>query len=107
MLFKMTELKYRPDPVLERALDMLFIMHADHEQNCSTTTARIVGSAHAAATAPVQGVAAAVARPLPWWRRSGAVGVPESTTESTPGSTEIFSTLKIKRYTLTFNFSVT
>ncbi|HEX2242784.1 MAG TPA: citrate/2-methylcitrate synthase, partial [Gammaproteobacteria bacterium] len=35
MLFKMTELKYKPDPILERALDILFILHADHEQNCS------------------------------------------------------------------------
>jgi hypothetical protein len=35
MMFKMTELKYRPDPVLEHALDVLFILHADHEQNCS------------------------------------------------------------------------
>jgi citrate synthase len=37
MLFKMTELKYQPNPVLERALDVLFILHADHEQNCSTS----------------------------------------------------------------------
>ena len=35
MMFKMTELKYKPNPVLERALDVLFILHADHEQNCS------------------------------------------------------------------------
>jgi citrate synthase len=47
MLFKMTELKYRPDPILERALDVLFILHADHEQNCSATAARTVGSSHA------------------------------------------------------------
>jgi citrate synthase len=40
MLFKMTELKYRPHPVLERALDVLFILHADHEQNCSTSAMR-------------------------------------------------------------------
>ena len=40
MLFKMTELKYQPNPVLARALDVLFILHADHEQNCSTTTMR-------------------------------------------------------------------
>jgi citrate synthase len=44
MLFKMTELKYKPDPVLERALDVLFILHADHEQNCSTNAMRSVGS---------------------------------------------------------------
>ena len=37
MLFRTTELKYRPNPTLERALDVLFILHADHEQNCSST----------------------------------------------------------------------
>ncbi len=46
MLFKMTELKYKPNPALERALDVLFILHADHEQNCSTSAMRCVGSSH-------------------------------------------------------------
>ena len=46
MLFKMTERNYQPDPRLERALDMLFILHADHEQNCSTASVRAVGSSH-------------------------------------------------------------
>ena len=62
MLFKTTELKYRPNPVLERALDILFILHADHEQNCSATAMRCVGSsqvdpysATAAATAALYG----------------------------------------------------
>jgi citrate synthase len=45
MMFKMTELTYKPDPVIERALEVLFILHADHEQACSTTTMRCVGSA--------------------------------------------------------------
>ncbi|MFQ5876179.1 MAG: citrate synthase [Acidobacteriota bacterium] len=58
MLFKMTEVKYRPDPVLERALDVLFILHADHEQNCSTNAMRSVGSSH---VDPFSAVAAAVA----------------------------------------------
>lgn len=44
MMFKMTELKYSPDPILEKALDVLFILHADHEQNCSTSAVRSVGS---------------------------------------------------------------
>ena len=44
MLYKMTELKYEPDPRLARALDILFILHADHEQNCSTNAVRAVGS---------------------------------------------------------------
>jgi citrate synthase len=62
MLFKTTELKYRPNPTLERALDTLFILHADHEQNCSANGMRNVGSSHvdpysatAAATAALYG----------------------------------------------------
>ncbi len=62
MLFKTSELKYRPNPTLERALDVLFILHADHEQNCSTSAMRCVGSSHvdpfsatAAATAALYG----------------------------------------------------
>src|SRR5271155_672815 len=43
MLFKTSELKYRPNPTLERALDVLFILHADHEQNCSSSAMRGVG----------------------------------------------------------------
>jgi citrate synthase len=46
MMFKMTELKYKPNPVVERAIDILFILHADHEQNCSTNAMRSVGSSH-------------------------------------------------------------
>ncbi|MFP6665009.1 MAG: citrate synthase [Deltaproteobacteria bacterium] len=63
MLFKMTELKYRPDPVLEHALDVLFILHADHEQNCSATTARTVGSSHADPYSVVAAAAAALSGP--------------------------------------------
>jgi citrate synthase len=44
MLFRATELKYKPEPALERALDVLFILHADHEQNCSTNAMRSVAS---------------------------------------------------------------
>ena len=58
MMWKTTELKYRVDPVLERALNVLFILHADHEQNCSTTTMRVVGSSHAD---PYSATAAAIA----------------------------------------------
>ena len=47
MMWKVAELHYQPDPVLVRALEVLFILHADHEQNCSTTAMRVVGSAHA------------------------------------------------------------
>jgi citrate synthase len=62
MLFKTTEMKYRPNPTLEHALDILFILHADHEQNCSASAMRNVGSSHvdpfsatAAATAALYG----------------------------------------------------
>jgi citrate synthase len=47
MMWKIAEPRYQPDPVLSRALDVLFILHADHEQNCSTTAMRVVGSSHA------------------------------------------------------------
>lgn len=46
MLFRTSETRYRPNPTLEHALDILFILHADHEQNCSTSTIRGVGSSH-------------------------------------------------------------
>ena len=64
MLFKVTELKYEPDPVLERALDVLFILHADHEQNCSTSAMRNVGSSHSDPYVAVAGAAAALYGPL-------------------------------------------
>ncbi len=63
MLFRMTELKFRPDPVLENALDVLFILHADHEQNCSSTAARIVGSSLADPFSVVAAAAAALSGP--------------------------------------------
>jgi len=64
MLWKMTELKYEPNPVLSRALDVLFILHADHEQNCSANTMRCVGSAHADPYVAVAAAAAALSGPL-------------------------------------------
>lgn len=64
MLFKMTELKYQPNPILEKALDVLFILHADHEQNCSANAMRSVGSSHADAYCAVAAAAAALYGPL-------------------------------------------
>jgi citrate synthase len=64
MMFKATELKYEPDPVLEKALDVLFILHADHEQNCSTSAMRGIGSSHADPYVAVAGGAAALYGPL-------------------------------------------
>ena len=64
MLFKMTELKYQPNPVLTRALDVLFILHADHEQNCSTSTMRNIGSSQVDPYSAMAGAAAALYGPL-------------------------------------------
>jgi citrate synthase len=64
MLFKMTELKYQPNPVLQRALDVLFILHADHEQNCSTSAMRGIGSSHVDPYSALAGAAAALYGPL-------------------------------------------
>ncbi|MDH3444641.1 MAG: citrate synthase [Deltaproteobacteria bacterium] len=64
MLFKMTELKYKPHPVLERALDILFILHADHEQNCSANAMRSVGSSQVDPYSAVAAAAAALYGPL-------------------------------------------
>src|SRR3954452_25399085 len=64
MLFRMTELKYQVSPVLERALEILFILHADHEQNCSTSAMRGIGSSHVDPYSAMAGAAAALYRPL-------------------------------------------
>ena len=64
MMFKMTELKYKPNPVLEKALDVLFILHADHEQNCSTNAMRGVGSSQVDPYSSIAAAAAALYGPL-------------------------------------------
>jgi citrate synthase len=64
MLWKMVEPKYVANPVLARALDILFILHADHEQNCSANTMRCVGSAHTDPYLATAAAAAALAGPL-------------------------------------------
>src|SRR5213083_1573768 len=64
MMFKTTELKYEPNPALERALSILFILHADHEQNCSTNAMRSIGSAHTDPFSALAGAAAALYGPL-------------------------------------------
>jgi citrate synthase len=64
MLFKMTEPRYKPHPVLERALDVLFILHVDHEQNCSTSAMRGIGSSHVDPYSALAGAAAALYGPL-------------------------------------------
>jgi citrate synthase len=63
MMWKTTELKYEPDPVLERAMDVLLILHADHEQNCSTTTMRAIGSSDADPYSAAAGATAALYGP--------------------------------------------
>ena len=64
MLFKMTEVKYQPNKALERALDVLFILHADHEQNCSTSAMRAIGSSNVDPFSALAGAAAALYGPL-------------------------------------------
>ncbi len=64
MMFRMTETKYTPNPALDRALDVLFILHADHEQNCSTSVMRSVGSSHVDPYSAVAAAAAALYGPL-------------------------------------------
>ena len=63
MMWKTTELKYEPNPVLENAMDTLFILHADHEQNCSATTMRTVGSSDADPYSAAAGAVAALYGP--------------------------------------------
>jgi len=64
MLWKMVEPKYLANPVLARALDILFILHADHEQNCSTNAMRAVGSSHSDPYLATAAAAAALSGPL-------------------------------------------
>jgi citrate synthase len=64
MMFKMTDAKYTPNPALERALDVLFILHADHEQNCSTNAMRAIGSSCVDPYSAMAGAAAALYGPL-------------------------------------------
>jgi citrate synthase len=64
MLFRIGTRDYKPSPVLAKALDVLFILHADHEQNCSTTTMRVIGSSHADPYSALAGSMAALYGPL-------------------------------------------
>ncbi|MGA8072274.1 MAG: citrate synthase [Candidatus Acidiferrales bacterium] len=64
MLFRTTELKYHANPTLERALDILFILHAEHEQNCSSTAMRGVGSSHVDPYSAIAAATAALYGPL-------------------------------------------
>ncbi len=75
MLFKMTELKYVPNPVLERALDVLFILHADHEQNCSANAIRAVGSSRVDPYSATAAAAAALYGPLHGGANEAAVNM--------------------------------
>ncbi len=64
MLFRMTESKYTPNRVMEKGLDVLFILHADHEQNCSANAMRSVGSSHVDPYSAVAAATAALYGPL-------------------------------------------
>jgi len=64
MMYRIAEPKYRPNPILEKALDVLFILHADHEQNCSASAMRGVGSSHVDPYSAAAAAAAALYGPL-------------------------------------------
>src|SRR5208283_661033 len=64
MISKMSELKYKPNPAIERAFDVLFILHADHEQNCSSNAMRAVGSSLVDPFSAAAAAAAALYGPL-------------------------------------------
>ena len=64
MMYRAAEPKYRPNPVLERALEVLFILHADHEQNCSTNAMRAIGSSEADPYCSAAGAISALYGPL-------------------------------------------
>ena len=64
MMYRAAEVKYVPNPVLERALEVLFILHADHEQNCSTNAVRSIGSSQVDPYSAVAGGVAALYGPL-------------------------------------------
>ena len=64
MMKRMAESRYQPNPTIERALDVLFILHADHEQNCSTSAMRTVGSSLVDPYSAVAAAAAALYGPL-------------------------------------------
>ncbi len=64
MMYKTTEAKYKPNPILERAMEVLFILHADHEQNCSTSAMRAIGSSEADPYCSAAGAVSALYGPL-------------------------------------------
>jgi citrate synthase len=75
MMFKMAEPKYEPNPILEKALDVLFILHADHEQNASANVMRCVGSAHSDPFMAASGAAATLYGPLHGGANAAAVNM--------------------------------
>jgi citrate synthase len=90
MMYKMTELKYTPDPRLERALEVLFILHADHEQNASTSAVRSVGSTQVDPYSAVAAGVAALYGPLHGGANEAALRMLEriGTVENIPGFLE-------------------
>ena len=90
MMFRMTEVNYVPHPVLARALNVLFLLHADHEQNCSTNTMRDIGSSQADPYSALAGAAAALYGPLHGAANEAVLRMLEQigTTANVPGFVE-------------------
>src|SRR5258706_15996511 len=75
MTFRVTEPNYKVHPVLERALEVLFILHADHEQNCSTNAMRVVGSSQSDPYVAIAAATAALYGPLHGGANEGGLSV--------------------------------
>jgi citrate synthase len=86
MLWKMVEPKYQANPVLARALDVLFILHADHEQNCSTNVMRAVGSSQADPFLATAAAAAALSGPLHGGANEGSAAHARRDRDQGPGT---------------------
>ncbi|MYG82031.1 MAG: citrate (Si)-synthase, partial [Gemmatimonadetes bacterium] len=87
MLFRIGGREYKPNPVLERALDVLFILHADHEQNCSTTAMRVIGSSRVDPYSALAGAMAALYGPLHGGASAAGLRMPieRGTRDNIPG----------------------
>jgi citrate synthase len=70
MMYKIPTQKYVPNPVVKKAMEELLILHQDHEQNCSTSTVRLVGSSHAGLFASISAGVSALMGTIAWWRQS-------------------------------------
>lgn len=106
MLYKITESKYKVNPIMERALDILFILHADHEQNCSTTAMRSVGSANTDQYSSLAAAAAALYGPLHGGANEAVMHMLMEVGTADKAETWMLDALKAKRNIMGFGHRV-